>query len=117
MLVSTFFITTVCVTDGQLRKLGKYKMLSAEPFQYDISTDPEECQTNYEKLGAVITNYVYQLLETQEKMIRLPVPKDSTPENGTFIFVSRDYNLKDVLMVLIQGSGAVRAGQWSRAYV
>ncbi|XP_013140562.1 PREDICTED: UPF0528 protein CG10038 [Papilio polytes] len=104
-------------TDGQLRKLGKYKMLSAEPFQYDISTDPEECQANYEKLGAVITNYVYQLLETQEKLIRLPVPKDSTPENGTFIFVSRDYDLKDVLMVLIQGSGAVRAGQWSRALI
>ncbi|KPJ11493.1 UPF0528 protein CG10038 [Papilio machaon] len=103
--------------DGQLRKLGKYKMLSAEPFQFDISTDPEECQANYEKLGAVVTNYVYQLLESQEKMIRLPVPKDSTPENGTFIFVSRDYDLKDVLLVLIQGSGAVRAGQWSRALI
>lgn len=92
-------------------------MLSSEPFQYDISTEPEECQAHYEKLGAVVTNYVYQLLESKENMIRLPVPKDSTPDDGTFVYVSRDYNLKDVLLVLVQGSGAVRAGQWSRAYV
>ncbi|CAG5059079.1 unnamed protein product [Parnassius apollo] len=103
-------------SDGQLRKIGKFNIPTKEPFRYDISTEPEECQAYYEKLGAVITEYVYGMLEV-EKMIRLPVPIDSTPDNGTFIFVSKDYDQKDVLMILIQGSGAVRAGQWSRSLI
>ncbi|CAK1581303.1 unnamed protein product [Parnassius mnemosyne] len=104
-------------SDGQLRKLGNFMIPTEEPFRYDVSTEPEECQAHYEKLGAVITEYVYQMLELKEKLIRLPVPKDSTQDNGTFIFVSKDYDQKDVLMILIQGSGAVRAGQWSRSLI
>ncbi|XP_068622505.1 FAM172 family protein homolog CG10038 [Battus philenor] len=104
-------------SDGQLRRLGKYKTVTDEPFLFEVSTEPEECQAHYEKLGGVITNYVYQTLQSKERLIRLPCPKDSTPENGTFIFVSKDYDLKDILVILIQGSGAVRAGQWSRALI
>ena len=33
---------------------------------------------------------------------------------GTFIFASKNYSDCDKLLVLIHGSGAVRAGQWAR---
>lgn len=46
-------------------------------------------------------------------MKKLPVPKGD--DGGTFIFVSPNYDRKDVLLILIHGSGVVRAGQWSRA--
>lgn len=103
------------ITEGKLKKLDLDGKVTDEPFQFKISDDHQECQAHYEELGAAITEQVYNLLEAQENLLRLPVPKNSTPENGTFIFVSKDYDKKDVLMVLIHGSGAVRAGQWARS--
>ena len=31
-----------------------------------------------------------------------------------FIFVSEDYDKKEKLLVLVHGSGVVKAGQWAR---
>lgn len=36
--------------------------------------------------------------------------------NASFIFVSKDWEEKDKLLILIHGSGVVRAGQWARRY-
>lgn len=100
------------IPDGQLRKL-KDGQPGDEPFQFNISAQHQECQAHYEELGDAITNYVYHLLETQVNLTMLSVPKDSI--DGTFVFVSKDYDVKNTLMILIHGSGAVRAGQWARS--
>lgn len=104
-------------TNGQLRKINENGQPGNEPFQFNISDDHQECQAHYEILGAAITDHIYHLLQTQENLVKLPVPKGSTDNNGTFIFVSKDYDKKDILMVLIHGSGAVRAGQWARSLI
>jgi len=57
------------------------------------------------------------------KEIFLPLSQDVTDESGEAkfkgpfnnIFVSDDWDTCERLMLLIQGSGAVRAGQWARA--
>ncbi|XP_038221300.1 FAM172 family protein homolog CG10038 [Zerene cesonia] len=102
---------------GQLRKIGPDGDLGDEPFQFNISNDHQECQAHYEVLGAAVTEHIYQLLESKENLSRLPVPKGTTAENGTFVFVSKDYDQKGTLLVLIQGTGAVRAGQWARSLI
>lgn len=102
-----------CVLDGQLRKVDADGQPTEEPFQFNVSNQHQECQAHYEELGNVITDYVYHLMENDLNLTRLPVPKDS--EAGTFIFASKDYEQKDVLLILIHGSGAVRAGQWARS--
>ncbi|KAI5651475.1 arb2 domain-containing protein [Phthorimaea operculella] len=100
---------------GELRKLNENGEITDQPFQFKISENQQKCQENYEKLGNAITPYIYHLLETQEKLVRLPVPKDR--EDGTFIFVSNGYDKKNTLLVLIHGSGVVRAGQWARSLI
>lgn len=43
---------------------------------------------------------------------------DAEEDEGTsFIFMSDDAMTKDKLMILIHGSGVVRAGQWARRYL
>lgn len=101
------------IPEGQLRQLNKDGQPGDRPFQFNISSEHQECQAHYEKLGEAVTNYVYHLLETQVYLTKLPVPKDSS--NGTFIFVSNNYDKKNTLLILIHGSGAVRAGQWARS--
>ncbi len=60
-------------------------------------------------MGEVIDEYVYCLLETNGGLKRVPLGECS------FIFVSDDLETnEDKLMVLIHGSGVVKAGQWAR---
>ncbi|CAH0399589.1 unnamed protein product [Chilo suppressalis] len=103
--------------EGQLRKLDPEGQLTDEPFQFNISDQHQECQVHYEELGNAVTNYIYHLLEVEHNLMRLPVPTDTNPGSGTFIFASKGYDVKDVLMILINGSGAVRAGQWARSLI
>lgn len=103
-------------SEGKLRKLNETGELSDVPFQFNVSDNHRECQQHYEELGEAITEHVYKLLE-KEALIKLPVPIDGTPESSTFIFVSKDYDKKEKLVVLIHGSGVVRAGQWARSLI
>lgn len=103
-------------TEGRLRKLNENGEPGDEPFQFNISDNHEECQKHYDELGEAVSEHIYELLE-KEKLHKLPVPRDATPETGTFIFVSKDYHKKKKLIILIHGSGVVRAGQWSRSLV
>ncbi|CAG9133221.1 unnamed protein product [Plutella xylostella] len=102
-------------TGGQLRKLEANGEPGDSPFQFNISDNHQECQKNYEELGEAVTDYVYKLLEEKENLVKLPVPTDS--KAGTFVYTSRDYDKKDTLLVLIHGSGVVRAGQWARSLI
>ncbi|GBP79900.1 UPF0528 protein CG10038 [Eumeta japonica] len=101
--------------EGQLRKLDKTGYPGEEPFQFSVSDNHQECQRHYEELGEAVTKYVYDTLENDLMLTRMPVPEQCA--NGTFIFVSKEYELKDRLLVLIHGSGVVRAGQWARSLI
>jgi hypothetical protein len=43
--------------------------------------------------------------------LKIDAKKD---EQKSFIFISNDLSTADYLMVIIHGTGVVRAGQWSR---
>ncbi|XP_052334484.1 cotranscriptional regulator FAM172A homolog isoform X3 [Oncorhynchus keta] len=76
-------------------------------------------QKRYEALGEIITRYVYQLLETKCNLTKEIVPVDATVEEPrSFIYLSADAMSNPAkLLVLIQGCGVVRAGQWARRLI
>ncbi|XP_046569818.1 uncharacterized protein LOC124278112 isoform X5 [Haliotis rubra] len=99
--------------DGQLRHID-----TEEPFVFKVSSNHSYNQLRYEALGEVITDHIYNLMEEEEGLNRINVPVDtSTEEPHSFIFVSQDALTKSKLLVLIHGSGAVRAGQWTRKLI
>ncbi len=62
---------------------------------------------------------MYELLETRGKLKKLVLTKGDciarSNEIESFIYVSDDvFTNEDKLIVLIHGSGVVRAGQWAR---
>ncbi|MPC24428.1 Protein FAM172A [Portunus trituberculatus] len=66
-----------------------------------------------------MTIEVYKMLESECKLKRAPVPYDvKGDEERTFIFHSEDaFTNPDKLLVLMHGSGYVKAGQWSRRLI
>lgn len=104
--------------DGQLRKIDPNTgQPGSETFDFKVSDDPDFCQKHYESLGEVITDHIYELLENDLKLHRLTVPQNGN-DPSTMIFVTNDV-LKnpDKLLILIHGSGVVRAGQWARSLI
>lgn len=97
---------------GQLRQLDDDGNVTDKPFNFQISSSQSENQRNYEAIGEVITDEVYKLLD-DHGMFRINVPVGETdPSKCTFVFSTKQ-ELADVekLMVVIHGSGVVRAGQ------
>ncbi|KAG8042006.1 hypothetical protein G9C98_007314 [Cotesia typhae] len=89
--------------EGRLRKLDpKTGSLTNDGFEFNVSEDAQYNQKRYEALGE-----------------RLPVPKDSDVplEFRSFIFASDNAFTNKKLMILIHGSGVVRAGQWARRLI
>ncbi|XP_050070300.1 FAM172 family protein homolog CG10038 [Anopheles maculipalpis] len=105
--------------DGKLRQIDKETgKLTDRVFDYQVYTSLSENQAHYEALGDVITEYVYQRLVEQEGMKKLYVPDDVPPEEATFIFSTKEkLDKPKKLLVLIHGSGVVRAGQWARSLI
>ncbi|XP_017301601.1 FAM172 family protein homolog CG10038-like [Diaphorina citri] len=106
--------------NGELKKIDKSTGdLTKNPFEFHISDDADHNQKHYEALGEAITNYVYDLLteEGLDKVRVPPVQPNSDPTLSSFIFTSPDYEKSEKLMVLIHGSGVVRAGQWARSII
>uniref|UniRef100_A0A669DUT3 ARB2 cotranscriptional regulator A n=1 Tax=Oreochromis niloticus TaxID=8128 RepID=A0A669DUT3_ORENI len=70
-------------------------------------------------LSQIITQYVYELLEKKCNMTKETLPVDATEDEPTgFIYLSPDaLSNPSKLLVLIQGSGVVRAGQWARRLI
>ncbi|XP_034239630.1 FAM172 family protein homolog CG10038 [Thrips palmi] len=104
-------------SEGKLRKIDPATgEAGSEPFEFNVSSDPAYNQKRYEALGELITPYVYQLLSDDVGLKKLPVPDSQDP--STFIFATEDaLSNPDKLMVLIHGSGVVRAGQWARSLI
>jgi hypothetical protein len=74
-------------------------------------------QEHYESLGESITDHVYDLL-IENGLHKIHFPEDAAIEQSSFIF-STSTNLKNAekLMLIIHGSGVVRAGQWARSLI
>ncbi|XP_022610271.1 protein FAM172A isoform X2 [Seriola dumerili] len=100
---------------GQLRHIK-----TGEPFVFNAREDLHRWnQKRYEALGEIITQYVYELLEKKCNMTKAFLPVDATEDEPTsFIYRSPDaLSNPSKLLVLIQGSGVVRAGQWARRLI
>ncbi|XP_045703801.1 cotranscriptional regulator FAM172A isoform X4 [Phyllostomus hastatus] len=100
---------------GQLRHIK-----TGEPFVFNYREDLHRWnQKRYEALGEIITKYVYELLEKDCNLKKISIPIDATEsEPKSFIFMSEDaLTNPQKLMVLIHGSGVVRAGQWARRLI
>ncbi|XP_029417602.1 cotranscriptional regulator FAM172A isoform X3 [Nannospalax galili] len=100
---------------GQLRHIK-----TGEPFVFNYREDLHRWnQKRYEALGEIITKYVYELLEKDCNLKKVSIPVDATEsEPKSFIFMSEDaLTNPQKLMVLIHGSGVVRAGQWARRLI
>lgn len=99
-------------SEGKLRQLDPNTgAITFKEFNFDVHESRAENQKHYEALGDAITDYVYELLDGHG-MTRIYLPEDQPKEKATFIF-STQAELQDVdkLMVIIHGSGVVRAGQ------
>uniref|UniRef100_A0A8I3W464 ARB2 cotranscriptional regulator A n=1 Tax=Callithrix jacchus TaxID=9483 RepID=A0A8I3W464_CALJA len=100
---------------GQLRHIK-----TGEPFVFNYREDLHRWnQKRYEALGEIITKYVYELLEKDCNLKKISIPVDATEsEPKSFIYMSEDaLTNPQKLMVLIHGSGVVRAGQWARRLI
>lgn len=65
----------------------------------------------------VITEHVYQLLE-ENGLHKIYLPKDVPQEEASFVFCTqKELKNPKKLMILIHGSGVVRAGQWARSLI
>ncbi|EDV26313.1 uncharacterized protein TRIADDRAFT_22252 [Trichoplax adhaerens] len=100
--------------DGELRNIN-----SNSPFVFDVSSSGSYNQKRYEALGEVIEKYVYELLVKDCHLEKITLPVDHKKDEPTnFIFVSDDAKTnREKLMILIHGSGVVRAGQWARRLI
>ncbi|XP_057688281.1 cotranscriptional regulator ARB2A homolog isoform X2 [Corythoichthys intestinalis] len=100
---------------GQLRhtKTGEHFIFNAREDLHRWN------QKRYEALGEIITQYVYELLENKCNMTKAIIPVDAAAdEPSSFIYLSPDaLSNPSKLLVLIQGSGVVRAGQWARRLI
>ncbi|XP_036321463.1 FAM172 family protein homolog CG10038 isoform X2 [Rhagoletis pomonella] len=104
--------------EGQLRKIDETTgEPGAEPFKFTISDDHAKNQAHYEQLAEQIPEIVYDLLE-QNGLRRTYVPDDVPQEQATFIFTKPEKLVEPKkLVVIIHGSGYVRAGQWARSLI
>ncbi|XP_075449241.1 cotranscriptional regulator ARB2A isoform X1 [Ascaphus truei] len=101
--------------NGQLRHIK-----TRDPFVFNYREDLHRWnQKRYEALGEIITKHVYELLEKECNLQKVYLPVDSTEsEPKSFIFMSEDATTNpEKLLVLIHGSGVVRAGQWARRLI
>lgn len=100
---------------SQLRKVDpETGMITDTPFEFNVSKDPTRNQRHYEALGEVLNDQVYELL-MDEGLMKIYIPSNVPQEYATFVFANRvDFKYSKKLLVLINGSGVVRAGQWSR---
>ncbi|UJR31574.1 hypothetical protein I4U23_019061 [Adineta vaga] len=97
------------------------KLVSLEngrPFQFNAYPHDEDNQKRYHAIGRLVDNYIYGLLENECHLRRIPIPVDArTGEPTSFFFASDNFLDAENLMIIIHGTGVVRAGQWSRKLI
>lgn len=105
--------------DGKLKQIDKETgKLTDQGFDFNIYTSAQENQAHYEALGETITDAVYEKLEKDVGLKKLFLPDDVPEEEATFVFSTTEkLDKPKKLLVLIHGSGVVRAGQWARSLI
>lgn len=101
--------------EGQMRNKD-----TNEPFEFNVRDgDHHYNQKHYNALGDVITEKVYQMMEKDYKLQRSYLPANAEEgEPRSFVFISGDlYTNTEKMMILVHGSGVVRAGQWARRLI
>jgi len=103
-------------SNGVLRQYdNKSSEITERSFQFDVhSGDKKRNQERYEEIGKVIDRCIYKFLHTRAGLEKTVIDE----ETGEFVFISKDFLENDEkLLVIIHGSGVVRAGQWSRRLI
>lgn len=103
---------------GKLRRIDlTTNQLTNEPFKYKVSQNDAYNKWRYGVFGKVITKYVYQMLQNMG-LHRIYVPYNIPAQYSNFVFCTQP-NLNNItrLVVLIHGSGNVRAGQWAQSLI
>lgn len=110
-------IPLLCI-DGKLRQIDSTTGECTDKlFEFEVSGEHQYNQKHYEALGEVITEYVYELLE-KNGLHKIYIPSNIPERDATFVFsTKRDLNNVKKLLILIHGSGVVRAGQWARRLI
>lgn len=73
-------------------------------------------QKHYELLGDVILSYVQEVMRVKYRQREIWIPENGKEGPKCNIFVSEDFETnQNRCLLLIQGAGAVRAGQWARS--
>lgn len=105
--------------EGKLKQMDKETgKLTDKGFDFNIYTSAQENQVHYEALGETITDAIYEKLEKDVGLKKLFLPDDVPQEEATFVFSTTEKLSKPKkLLVLIHGSGVVRAGQWARSLI
>ena len=88
-------------------------------FLFAVSDDHSDNQSRYEIIGDAVTEYIYTVMEEKYGLRRIHIPI-GTEEAGpsSFVFVSNEFQSSaNKKLVLINGSGAVKAGQWARSII
>ncbi|XP_066931300.1 FAM172 family protein homolog CG10038-like isoform X1 [Clytia hemisphaerica] len=99
--------------DGKLQDIE-----TKGPFEFNVYEEKSKNQRRYERIGEIMNQYVYHLLEMEGQLTRLHIPLDASEDDGRgFIFHSEDALKCDRLMIIVHGSGVVRAGQWARRLI
>ncbi|KAM3934854.1 putative protein ARB2BP [Leptodactylus fuscus] len=100
---------------GELRHL-----VTKEPFIYNYyKNEHDRNHKRYKVLGDMITLHVYELLEKECNLERIPIPIDASDEEPkSFFFMSEELLSNQTnLIVLLQDRGIIRAGQWSQKVI
>ncbi|XP_032829609.1 cotranscriptional regulator ARB2A homolog isoform X2 [Petromyzon marinus] len=100
--------------EGQLRSTR-----DGSCFKYNFYGSGSRDQRRYEALGEVITEHVYELLVKEYGLEKHYVPVEAINDNEpfSFIFMSPGALQQEKLLLLVHGSGVVRAGQWARRLI
>ncbi|XP_063809654.1 putative protein ARB2BP [Pseudophryne corroboree] len=100
---------------GELRHI-----ITKKPFVYNYyKNEHERNHKRYIALGDMITLHVYERLEEDCNLERIPIPIDASDEEPkSFFFMSKEISsVQSNLFVLLQDSGVIRAGQWSQKVI
>lgn len=95
----------------QFNAQGAIRMLDSDDTFHYVS------ETHYARLGDAILREIQNRMSRTLQQLPLPAPAagddDNTPR--TVVFCSPNFRTASHVLILIHGSGAVRAGQWARA--
>ncbi|CAF0922543.1 unnamed protein product [Adineta ricciae] len=115
------FVEKSSLTDYRYCFDAQGKLVSLDdgkPFRFNVCRNDHDNQTRYHAIGRAIDEYIYEQLEGLYHLKRIQIPIDARPGEPTgFFFASEDFQDADKLMIIIHGTGVVRAGQWSRKLI